>query len=151
MLNLTDEEITILGLLVADKRTADGEPPLAKTPMGELFQKLFDELHARNLAKQNAEQVSDFEAKRAAKLAKLDAEYPVVVGDTVEVTIGKSTYRAVVRYRSPVPAGAGWMANARQLGLLILRKDGQPNKAMNGKRGEWTGLVRKDDICKWTR
>lgn len=147
-LNLTNDELTVLAQLVSQKGTANGEKLTDETPLNTLFGKLFDELYARNNTAANAAQVAAQEAEHAAKLAKLDAEYPVAVGDTAEVTIGKRTYRTVVQFRSEAPAGMNYAANSRQLALLILRKDGQPNKAMNGTRGAWHGLVRKDDIRK---
>lgn len=149
MLNLlTDDEVTTLAKLVLAKRHADGEALMADTPLNQLFGKLCDEVQARQQAKENAAKVADYEAEHAAKLAKLDAEYPVAVGDMAEVKIGKRTYRARVEYRSEAPAGATYAHNARALGLTILRKDGQPNKAMNGAKGTWQGIVQKSDIKK---
>lgn len=140
MLDLTKTEILKLLQLLAQ------HTPLAEH--SEVFDKLTAELSAKEAAEVAAEQVTEYEAEHAAKLAKLNAEYPVAVGDTAEVTIGKRTYRAVVQYRSEAPAGTNYAANARQLGLLVLRKDGQPNKAMNGTKGQWTGLVAKSDVRK---
>jgi hypothetical protein len=148
MLNLTMTEIVFLITARLRHLQEACGMNLQEAAADDLMQKLAAERKRLETAEKNAAEASNYEAEHAAKLAKLDSEYPVAVGDTAEVAIGSRTYRAVVKYRSETPAGMAWEHNARQLSLVILRRDGQPNKAMNGTRGAWAGLVRKQDIRK---
>jgi len=107
------------------------------------------EYRALKDAKTKAAEIAEWEAKRERENAELLAAYPVKAGDLAEVKIGSRTYRAKV---VSVATGRAHSKDdhSRYLHLEVLRKDGEPNKQMNGgKYGNgWYGWVAPADVTK---